>query len=184
MSESPLVHYSTKGRSFFWLTTPGLKRTHPSHLQHYPKVIQLKKNSSRYSSASKCKAFLSFDSFWGVGSGGCCVHTHALEGRVYRSLSNHLRCSKESLQQQLTGVEGFTAVRFDTKRRVCWVWALHPWCSWLWIDCVTSRSSHQLDWVEEYVFKKPYLSCHEGKLNHSRRQSPWNTESLFTEWTA
>lgn len=30
VSESPLVHYSTKGWSFFWLTAPGPKRTHPS----------------------------------------------------------------------------------------------------------------------------------------------------------
>lgn len=81
-SESPLVRESTKGSSFLWLTAPGKKRTHPSP-STLSKSHTVKKNISRYSSASKCKAFLSLNSFgvWGVR-----VCVHALVVRVYHSL--------------------------------------------------------------------------------------------------
>lgn len=96
---------------------------------------------------------------WGV-----CAHTCAGGTHLPLAFQPSTMFEGESSAATLIGVEGFTAVRFDTKRRVCRVWALHARCSWLLIDCVTSHSSHRLDWIEEYVFKKPYLSCHEGKL--------------------
>lgn len=162
VSESPLVHYSTKGWSFFWLTTPGLKRTHPSP-STLSKSHTIKKKIV-LGTPPPANVRLSWVLILLRGVWGVCAHTCAGGTHLPLAFQPSTMFEGESSAATLIGVEGFTAVRFDTKRRVCRVWALHARCSWLLIDCVTSHSSHRLDWFEEYVFKKPYLSCHEGKL--------------------
>lgn len=67
----------------------------------------------------------------------------------------------ESSAEALLGFAGFTAVGLDPTRRVGRVSALHSSCSRLATDQSLERSSL----TEEDVFKKPYLSRREGKLN-------------------
>lgn len=148
-SESPLVRESTKGSSFLWLTAPGMKRTHPSP-STLSKSHTVKKNISRYSSASKCKAFLSFNSFgvWGVW-----VCVHALVARIYHSLLHCLWRSKEPSAETLLGFEGFTAVGLISKE------------SWLSLSSAQLVLAAGRRLAGAHVLEKPYLPCQERKFN-------------------
>lgn len=91
-----------------------------------------------------------------------CVCVHALVVCIDHSLSKlSVMFTGESSAEALLGFAGFTAVGLDPTRRVGRVSALHSSCSRLPTDQSLERSSL----TEEDVFKKPYLSRREGKLN-------------------
>lgn len=140
-----------------------MKRTHPSP-STLSKSHTVKKNISRSSSASKCKAFLSFDSFgvWGVWACLCvCVYMHLWYALTTHS-QNCLWCSQESLQQKrCSGLQGLQQSDWipqegSVESQLCTARALG------WPP--TSHSNGK-SLTEEDVFKKPYLSRREGKLN-------------------